>query len=143
VYRGARSKQYVVMGSTAPIYQALLDSRDSDCGSDTTADDSDSDSDSDSADSTESGSASDRDTGSRCVFRKQLDRASMTFFECTKNSHIGPPAAFDFHCLTPADYLELRESHRVEDATRLATKNDFEEAMQCVMLEQAHSKLQR
>jgi hypothetical protein len=116
VYQTTRAKFYVVLGSTAPIYQALEDG------------DGDGDGKVDGAG--DGGAAGQPDV--------PFDTRDVAFYECTQRRCICSPAAFDFQCLEPADYLRLRESHRLQDVTEYATVCDYEFVACCIAVARSY-----
>lgn len=106
VFQGERNKNYVIMSSTAPIYQALDNAQAYDEGS------------------------------TKCQL--PFDCSNVTFYECRQRRCFRPPDAFDFNCLSPADYLRLRETHELDDVTSYASACDYEQVAHCIAVERSY-----
>lgn len=121
IYQGPKSKHYVIMGSPAPIYQALDD----------TAVDAASNARKCSQSQDQTQTPSERTP-------LPFDCTNVSFYECRQLKCFRAPDAFDYCCLTAAEYLQLRETHELTDVRDYARACDMEQVAMCVARERAY-----
>lgn len=99
-------KYYIVLGSTAPIYQYYQNNEEPTSN-----------------------------------LKPDIDNNSKThhihFYCCDeKRKPLCEPVAFDFTCLTPAEYLDLRRTCRFTSIDQFVTQQDFELVCWCIAYQQ-------